>query len=81
MCKLKNRQKESTVNKTKITSPDNIEPLSSGHVGNAYDNPSCVYNHQWHAEGSIFESKGGVKMVCDDDGEWKNLRNKTTDKK
>lgn len=71
---MKNKQKASNIYKTRITS-DDITPLSSEPVGNAYDNPSCVYDHQWHAEGSQFESKSGVKMVCGADGEWKNIQN------
>lgn len=73
---MENKQKKSKIYKTIISSPNNIKPVSPNPVGNAYDNASCVYDHQWHAQGSKFESQSGAMMYCDSDGEWKNLRQK-----
>lgn len=78
---MRNKQKEAKIYKTIITSPDTAKPVSPEPAGNADDIPSCVYNHQWHAEGSEFESRNGVKMICDSDGEWKNIRQETEQKK
>jgi hypothetical protein len=69
---MKNHRKEEKLIKTTTIPPDDVQAVSTEAAGDSGNNPSCVYNHQHHAVGSVIKNHDGLDSICSEDGEWKN---------
>lgn len=65
---MKNHNKQDKLYKNRIIPPDEVENISSHPVGDAFDEPRCIYNHQRHATGSVINNVDGSVNICKDDG-------------
>lgn len=70
---MENNKKDDTLYVNEITRPDDVKHISNNPVGNAIDNPCCIYNHQRHAVGSIVKNEDGTEMICTESSEWQRL--------
>lgn len=69
---MKIYRKREKVFKNMIIPPDDVKAVSKEPTGDAFHEPSCVYNHQHHAVGSVIKNKDGSESVCEEDGSWTN---------
>jgi hypothetical protein len=71
---MKNHQKGDKVSVNIITAPNDIKAVSDKPIGNASENPSCIYDHKRHAAGSKIINTDGSEMICSKEGSWKNKK-------
>jgi len=69
---MQNHNKKDNLFVNTISPPDDVKTVSKKTVGNASEQPFCIYNHQRHAVGSVIKNRDGSKMVCTKDGSWQN---------
>ncbi|HOV25484.1 MAG TPA: hypothetical protein PK566_03880 [Pseudobacteroides sp.] len=73
---MKNHQKSDKVYVNAIKQPNHVDTTSDKPAGIASDEPSCIYNHMRHAEGSKITNDDGSEMVCNKEGSWVHTKKK-----
>ncbi|HLR34823.1 MAG TPA: hypothetical protein VK071_05780 [Tissierellales bacterium] len=69
---MKNHKKEDNLTKNIISAPYEVKPISKNSVGNAGEDPFCVYAGMRHAVGSIITKDDGSTLICTENGSWQN---------
>lgn len=69
---MQNRKKQDSLSVNNIATPNEIKAVSQKTVGNAGEDPFCIYAHKRHAVGSKIENRDGSDSICKEDGSWHN---------
>lgn len=69
---MQNHSKQDKLFVNKISGVNNVKNVSKKSVGNAAEEPFCVYAHKRHAAGSKIVNEDGSESVCKEDSTWQN---------
>ncbi len=69
---MQNHKKQDSISVNLITPPDDAKTISKKPVGNAGEDPFCLFNHQRYAVDSVIKNRDGSETVCTEDGSWQN---------
>lgn len=68
---MQNHKKQENISVNVINEAKEVKSVSQGPVGNASQDPFCVYDHKRHAVGSKIINRNGNESVCSSEGSWK----------
>jgi hypothetical protein len=74
---MQNRKKQDRISVNVITPENDIKAVSKDTVGNAAEDPNCIYTHERHAVGSKIKNDDGSELICTDNSSWQNSKKNT----
>lgn len=69
---MQNHKEQDSISVNVIRSQNEMKAVSEKSVGNAGQDPFCIYGHKRHAVGSKITDKDGSGSVCTQNGTWEN---------
>lgn len=69
---MENHKRQDNLYINEIAEGNEVKSISKNAVGNAEQEPFCVYNHKRHAVGSKIINDDGSESICKEDGSWQN---------